>query len=185
MPEQKKAKASKGPHRLILLRHAKSAWPDGVEDHDRPLALRGQKAARAMGAYMTRSNIVPDLVLVSTSRRTQETWDLVARELDNIHEVRRSVSKLYAAGADQLLSIVREIEPSYNTVMLIAHNPGLQDLAVRLVGECDPEVFERLREKFPTGALAIMEFEIRSWEEISPASGRLVQFTTPKSLARA
>ncbi|MEZ2132210.1 MULTISPECIES: histidine phosphatase family protein [unclassified Sinorhizobium] len=167
--------------RLILLRHGKSAWPNGVADQDRPLASRGQKSAPVMGAYLAREELVPDLVLVSTARRTQETWKLVSTALPP-HVAKRDLTKLYAAAATEILKIVHAIEPSAATVMLIGHNPGLQAFALDLCREEDRDARRRLQEKFPTCGLAVIDFEANRWEDITPTSGHLERFVTPRSL---
>jgi phosphohistidine phosphatase len=175
-------KPSPGPLRLFLLRHAKSARPDDVADYDRPLAERGRKTAPLIGAYMAREHLFPDLVLVSPARRTQETWKRVAEALPaSIAE--RDVPNLYGAPATRILGILGRIEPSVRTVMLVGHNPGLQDVASSLVGSGDPEACARLAEKFPTAGLAIIAFETDHWADISAGSGRLERFVTPRSLA--
>lgn len=166
--------------RLILLRHAKSAWPNGVADQDRPLASRGQKSAPVMGAYLAREELIPDLVLVSTARRTQETWKLVSTALPS-HVAKRDLTKLYEAATSEILKIVHAVEPSATTVMLIGHNPGLQAFALDLCRE-DGEARRHLQEKFPTCGLAVIDFEASRWEDISPTSGRLERFVTPRSL---
>lgn len=174
-------KSSPKSLRLFLLRHAKSAWPDDVADHDRPLAKRGRKAAPLIGAYMTREKLFPDLALVSTARRAQETWKRVAKKL-SASTVERDVPDLYEASATRIVGLLRKIEPSVRTVMLVGHNPGFQDLANNLIGKGDPEACARLKEKFATAGMAIIAFEENSWADISPGSGRLERFVTPREL---
>jgi phosphohistidine phosphatase len=168
--------------RLFLLRHAKSAWPDDVADHDRPLAARGRKAAPLIGAYMAREQLFPDLVLVSTALRAQETWKLVAQALPP-SMTKRDVPQLYAAPAGRIADLVRAIEPSSATVMLIGHNPGIQDFANDFVGNGDPDACAGLKEKFATAGLAVILFEVGGWQDISPGSGHLERFVTPRTLA--
>ncbi len=169
---------------LFLLRHAKSAWPPDVEDHDRPLADRGLKAAPMIGAYMARERLFPDSALVSTARRTQETWKLVAKELPNPIP-RRDVSELYEAPATRLADILAAVDPNDRTVMMVGHNPGLQDFADWLVGSGDAEMRHQISEKFPTGGLAVISFEADGWADVSSGSGRLERFVTPRVLAAA
>jgi phosphohistidine phosphatase len=166
--------------RLMLLRHAKSARPPGVADIDRPLAPRGRDAAARMGAYLRDEALVPDVALVSSSRRTRETWDLVAPALDGVEA--RFEPRIYEAPEARLLAVLREVEPEVRTLLMIGHNPGFEDLAARLVGGGDRSASERLSEKFPTAALAVIDFEADSWAEVAAGAGRLERFVTPKSL---
>ena len=167
--------------RLLLLRHAKSAWPDGVPDHQRPLAARGLQAAPAIGSHMAREHLLPDLVLVSDARRTQETWDLVKRRLPG--EVESQICKeLYEASADQLLDVVGRTPAGAETLLLIGHNPGLQDLALLLAGDGETFVRGALAEKYPTGALAVIDFPFADWADLRPGSGTLSRFENPRSL---
>jgi len=168
--------------RLLLLRHAKSAWPENVPDHDRPLAGRGEKAAPLMGRYLAREKLIPDLVLVSSARRTQETWGLLAKKLPSAI-AKRDAEDLYEASAAKIAAVVQTIDPKVRTLMLIGHNPGLQDLADGLIGEGDADARARIREKFPTAALAVIEFDADRWKDVRPRSGLLERFITPRSLA--
>jgi phosphohistidine phosphatase len=167
-------------YRLLLLRHAKSAWPDGIPDHDRPLATRGLKAAPLMGSYMAREALISDLVLVSTARRTQETWALVGAELPASIE-RRDVGEIYEAPAERLAAVIRATDASVQTLLLVGHNPGFQDLALQLAGVGEADGLARLREKFPTGALAVIDFAV-GWQDVTEGSGRLERLVVPRSL---
>ncbi|OWV90901.1 phosphoglycerate mutase [Rhizobium sp. R72] len=175
--------AAKPPakRRLLLLRHAKSAWPADVADHDRPLAGRGEKAAPLMGRYLAREKLIPDLVLVSSARRTQETWKLVAKKLPSSIE-KLDTEDLYEASAAKIAAVVQAVDPSVRTLMLIGHNPGFQDLAEGLIGAGDPEACAGIRQKFPTAALAVIAFDADRWKQLKPKSGTLERFVTPRSL---
>ncbi|KWV44221.1 phosphoglycerate mutase [Rhizobium altiplani] len=168
--------------RLLLLRHAKSAWPEDVADHDRPLAGRGEKTAPLMGRYLAREKLIPDLVLVSSARRTQQTWKLVAKKLPP-SIAKQDSEDLYEASAAKIAAVIQSIDPSVRTLMLIGHNPGFQDLADGLIGAGDPEACVGIREKFPTAALAVIEFDVDRWKGLKPKSGTLERFVTPRSLA--
>ena len=170
-----------GQRRLLLLRHAKSAWPEQVADHERPLAERGEKAAPAMGNYMAREHLVPDLALVSDARRTQQTWELVQRRLPAEVAV-RTTSDIYEAPASRLLETIRALGDSAATLLLIGHNPGLQDLALMLAGDGDARARDALAAKYPTAALAVIDFPVANWRHIGPGSGVLTRFVTPRSL---
>ncbi|MCA1442045.1 histidine phosphatase family protein [Ensifer sp. IC4062] len=167
--------------RLMLLRHGKSAWPEGVADHRRPLAGRGRKAAPAIGAFMARQELIPDLALVSTARRAHETWELVAAALPRKVDARDAVG-IYEVAAKAMIDVIRKVDPSVEKLMLVGHNPGMVELALLLAGGGDEVALARLREKFPTAGLAVMDFAIEQWSEIAPGTGRLVQFVTPRML---
>jgi phosphohistidine phosphatase len=166
--------------RLMLLRHGKSEWTDGVKDLDRPLAKRGREAVPRVAAHMAEEQLLPDLALVSPARRARETWDLVAPALDGVEA--RFEPRIYEAPEARLLAVLREVEPEVRTLLMIGHNPGFEDLAARLVGRGDRSASERLSEKFPTAALAVIDFEADSWAEVAAGAGRLERFVTPKSL---
>jgi phosphohistidine phosphatase len=168
--------------RLILLRHAKSSWTEGVEDHERPLSDRGRRAAPVMGHYLQKAGLHPDLVLVSTARRAQETWSRTLRALKGPIEARNS-REIYAASPDKLLDVIHGVDPSVRTLMLVGHNPGLEDLARSLMMDSGGEPGARMREKFPTAGAAVLTFAVDSWADIAAGSGSLDRFATPKSVA--
>ncbi|MEX0404760.1 histidine phosphatase family protein [Aquibium sp. LZ166] len=168
---------------LLLLRHAKSAWGDpGLADFDRPLANRGKKAAPMVGRLLAERGWVPDLAIVSPAKRTRQTWEYVAGELAAIPPV-RFAEELYEATAETILSVVRRAPAKTGRLLVVAHNPGLEDLAALLAGPGnDPDALARMREKFPTGALARFAFE-GDWPELSAGGAILAGFLTPKELA--
>jgi phosphohistidine phosphatase len=171
--------------RLMLLRHAKSNWPStGMQDAARPLSDRGEAAARLMGGYMARHSLLPGRVLCSPARRTRETWAGIAAQwpagMDVVFDQR-----LYAATHQVVLSIVRAQDNAARTLLVIGHNPGLQEAAELLIAAGDVELRERLREKFPTAALAVIDFTIDKWGRIHERSGRLDRYITPRSIAAA
>lgn len=168
--------------RLMLLRHGKSEWPDGMKDIDRPLAKRGREAVPRMGAYLAEEQLYPDLALVSPARRARETWDLVAPQLGEVPA--RSEPRIYEAPPDRLLAVLRETEPQVRTLVLVGHNPGFQDLARLLVGHGDRYAFSRMAQKYPTAGLAVIDFAVEDWREVKPGLGRLDRFVTPKSLGQ-
>ena len=166
--------------RLMLLRHAKSAHPAGGSDIDRPLAPRGREAAPRIGAYLRDEGLFPDLVLVSSARRTRETWDLVRPALGDV--AARLEPRIYEAPADRLLAVVREVEPDVRALLMIGHNPGFADLARWLVGDGDRHASTRLSRKYPTAGLAVIDFPVDSWARVDGRAGRLDRFVTPKTL---
>jgi phosphohistidine phosphatase len=169
--------------RLLLLRHAKAAWPPGTLDLDRPLAKRGQEASLVMGDYLKSERLEPDLVLISPSRRTQETWERVQPFLGEI-ETRRE-GRIYEAPVGRLLEVLREVTPETRTLLVIGHNPGFEELAKLLIGEGDMDGILRLGQKYPTAGLAVVDFALDDWSHVAHKSGRLERFVTPKSLGNA
>jgi phosphohistidine phosphatase len=170
------------PRRLLLLRHAKSAWPD-VPDSERPLNDRGRKDAPAMGRWLQSSGYVPDLVLCSTACRTRETWDLLAPGLGAEPPVRYE-QRIYEATALSLLHLLRESGNGYRTVMLIGHNPGIAELAIGVAQMADGpegEPLERAREKFPTAAVAVLDFQ-GEWADLTPGEVRMTDFAVPREV---
>lgn len=165
--------------RLLLLRHAKSAWPEGVADHDRPLAERGRKSAPVIGAYMAREKLIPDLALVSPARRAQETWKLVGEALSKKVD-ERDAPEIYEVAAGHILEVIRAVKPGIRTLLLVGHNPGMEDLAALLVKDGDADATGRMKEKFPTAALAVIDFDIERWGDVASGSGYLERFVTPK-----
>jgi phosphohistidine phosphatase len=166
--------------RLLLLRHAKAAWPSGTLDLDRPLAKRGQDAALVMGDYLKSERLEPDLVVISPALRTQETWERVQPFLGEI-ETRRD-GRIYEAPVGRLLEVLRGIESETRTLLVIGHNPGFEELAKLLIGEGDMEGILRLGQKYPTAGLAVIDFSLEDWADVAHKSGRLERFVTPKSL---
>lgn len=170
--------------RLMLLRHAKSDWSaSGQRDIDRTLAERGREVTSIIGRYMAQQGLVPDRVLVSSARRTRETWELLAPEFPK-QPAFAFEPRLYEAPAKALLAVVRETAPEVQTLLLVGHNPGLQELAAVLTGSGDAEARHRLVEKFPTAALAVLDFAIDDWA-VKPSTGRLDRFITPRALKLA
>ena len=167
--------------RLMLLRHTKSDWPQGAADRGRPLSERGREVAPLMGAYLARHALLPDRILVSPSRRTLETWELASRPLSRPREPVVD-ERIYEASADLLLDLLRDQPETCHLLLVVGHNPGLQDLALRLVATGDADARRRLAEKYPTGGLTVIDFAVDDWSAVHPRSGRLDQFVVPKML---
>jgi phosphohistidine phosphatase len=171
--------ASDTPRRLILLRHAKSDWPD-VPDRDRPLAKRGRRDAPRIGRWLHERGYQPDVVVVSAAARTRQTWDLVAPELGGSPAVRFE-PRAYAASALTLLYLAQELPARYRTALLIAHNPGLSELATSLAAQSVTDNGPRPGISLPTAAVAIFEFP-GDWPALTSGIARLVSLTTPADL---
>jgi phosphohistidine phosphatase len=133
-------------HALVLLRHAKSDWSGGAVDIDRPLAKRGRRQAPETGRWLAANVASIDLAVVSPARRALSTWDLVSAELEGPPR-RRIDDRVYAASDQELLEVVEELSDDLDTVVLVGHNPGLEDLVSLLTGEWAP---------MPTSALAVI-----------------------------
>ena len=164
-------------NRLYLLRHAKSSWDEpGLADHDRPLAKRGERAAKAMARYLRDNEIVPELVLCSTARRARETLERIEPALGTPSV--RHERELYGASAGGLLERLQRVPDGVGSVMVIGHNPTVEELALDLA--CPSSARRELEAKFPTGALATLEFPGPSWRELDEAE--LVAFVRPRDL---
>ena len=164
---------------LYLLRHAKSSWKDtGLPDHDRPLAGRGRRAAKAIARHLRDHGIEPELVLCSTARRARETLERIEPALGSPAVlVERD---LYAANAPALLERLRSVPDTVESVMLIGHNPGLQDLGLDLARP-SPTARE-LATKYPTAALATLAFGASNWHQIDHETAELVALVRPRDL---
>jgi phosphohistidine phosphatase len=159
---------------LLLLRHAKSSWDEpSLADHDRPLAPRGRKAAKRIGAHLRREQIPVALVLCSSARRARETLERAAPP-----GTIRIERELYGASSVELLERLRRVPDEAFVVMLIGHEPAIRDLAVQLTGR-GSELADR---KFPTGALATLTFT-GPWSTLGPDDAELAAFVTPRELA--
>jgi phosphohistidine phosphatase len=157
---------------LYLLRHLKSSWDDPAPaDRDRPLAARGRKAGKRMAKHLRKAAVRLELVLCSPAVRTRQTLEAVQAELGD-PEV-RFVEELYAASEQTLLDLLRGVPAEIESVLVVGHNPGLEDLGTALSGTA--------QEKFPTGALATLSFE-GTWDELEPGVCELVGFVVPREL---
>ena len=170
--------------RLYLLRHAKAVPADpALEDHDRELTVRGMHDAGAMARYMRKNGFIPDLILSSSAARTRQTTELVLREIAARTDYRES---LYLAEAGKILMLVQAAPQNVAGAMVVGHNPGLEDLANLLARE-PVRRKERVRrdvleEKFPTAALAVLNFDVEKWRDIRPGEGALADFVRPRDL---
>ncbi len=170
--------------RLLLLRHAKTERPEpGARDRDRKLTKRGRDDAPVVGAYMARHGLVPDLALVSPVTRAEQTWTLVAAAFAKAPRLVKD-ERIYNAGVEKLLGIIRDTRDAH-ALLVIGHNPGLHDLAVRLIASGDVEARERITEKLPTSGLVVIDFPFDDWSRLHPNAGRLDRFVSPRLIAAA
>jgi len=170
--------------RLFLLRHAKAVPAEtGIEDFDRTLMLSGMQDAGAMARYLGRNEYAVGLILCSSSARTTQTAELVMQQLDCEIEYREG---LYLAEPAKIVAAVRGAPTAVSSLMVVGHNPGLEAVAAMLAREPvrrkERARHEALEEKFPTCALAILDFDVGRWRDVTPGSGKLVDFVRPKDL---
>ena len=167
------------PRRLVLLRHAKSAWPDDLADHQRPLASRGRREAPLAGRWLSEHVGEIDLVVCSPALRTRQTWELVSAELDRTGTERagrpgapefRVDERVYEAGAGDLIRVARELPAAVGTALVIGHNPGLEDLVGTLTGDWPTML---------TSAIAVLTVP-GEWSEVSPGQLTLQTLETPR-----
>jgi phosphohistidine phosphatase len=167
---------------LLLLRHAKSRWDQpGVDDHDRELAPRGERAARRMGRLLAERRLVPDRVLCSTARRAARTWELAAAELGGAPEPVLDRA-LYLATPERLLEAVRRRGGDARRLLVVGHNPGMHAFATLVAADGAADARARLAAKFPTAALAQVAVDAPSWSGLATGSGRLAAFWRPRDL---
>ena len=167
---------------LLLLRHAKAVIGEGnMRDIDRPLAPRGERAAKLMGRYMADNDLIPARVLCSPARRTRQTWEIAAAELPKIET--RIVHALYDFGdGEALLSVIRQEGGGASRLLLVTHNPATQTLALSLAGSGGQALRQQMMEKYPTAGLAVLSFPGEDWAATAEGAGRLEAFLRPRDL---
>jgi phosphohistidine phosphatase len=171
--------------RLLLLRHAKAErLQSSGRDHDRILSKRGREDALAVGTYLVRHKLTPDQALVSTAARTRETWGLIATAFAKPPPAEFE-SGIYEASPETILKAIKATEPAARTLIVVGHNPSMQQLAGTLIASGDIEARQRLLEEFPTAAFAMISFAAESWNGAHAAGGRLEHFVTPQTLEAA
>ena len=164
--------------RLLVVRHAKSAWPAGVPDRLRPLGPRGLRDAPRMGRRIRELVGAVDVVVVSPTQRTQETWALINEELGHTGPVLTD-PRVYDAWGAHMLDLVRELPQDAGTVMILGHEPGVSELVLSLAGSARDDLRDLVATKFPTCAVALLHAD-RPWADFAPGCAALQTFTTPK-----
>jgi phosphohistidine phosphatase len=173
--------------RLFLLRHAKTEQvnKDTPADAARALTERGRKDSPLVGRAMREKGYQPDRILCSTSTRTRETWQLTNAELHNSAKV-EFLEVLYAASAREIVQLISQLPDSVKKPLLVGHNPGFEECAALLARDSRDAAahfrFDSIQEKFPTAALAVLDFDIAHWKELAPHTGVLADFIRPKDL---
>ena len=169
--------------RLMLLRHAKALPQKAGADHARALAPRGVSDAATLARALGGEPLIPDRIAVSDARRTVETLRAMkaAWPGGGLGGAQVEVTgDLYHASSSDLLAAIRKSPPVARTVLLIGHNPGIAELALSLAGYGDRYALARMMQKFPTCALAVLDFDMETWKETAIRQGRLDRFVTPE-----
>ena len=170
---------------ILLLRHAKSAWGDsGLSDHERPLNRRGERAAKAIADHIAQHGPRPDLILCSTATRTRQTLAPLIQRLGPPAPPISLEKGLYLASEDDLLARLRAVPEDARTVLLIAHNDGIGQLAAVLAGRGRADALAAVGEKYPTGTLAVLRVPAGPWPDLAPGAAELIAFVRPRDLVR-
>ena len=164
--------------KLLVVRHAKSAWPAGVPDRSRPLGPRGMRDAPLMGQRIRELVGAVDVVVISPTQRTQDTWTLINEELGHTGPVITD-PRVYDAWGARMLELVHDLPGDAGTVMILGHEPGVSELVLSLAGYAQDGLRELVATKFPTCAVALLSAD-RPWSEFMPGCAALETFTTPK-----
>jgi phosphohistidine phosphatase len=172
--------------RLYLLRHAKAeAQAEARDDKSRALSERGRHDAAKMALHMRRMKYLPDFVLCSTSLRTRETleyWSVAIAE----NPKAQFVDALYLAEPETMLSLLKRAPEKAEALMIVAHNPGTEQIAMTLLREelkpRERDQVDAMEEKYPTAALAVIDLDVDAWKDVKPATGRLVDFVRPRDV---
>jgi phosphohistidine phosphatase len=169
---------------IFLLRHAKSSWDEPhLEDYQRPLAPRGISAAPRMGRYMLREGLIPQRVLCSGARRARESWELVSGPLEGNIPV-EYIPAIYHGSSVTVKEMIQRLPDGETSVLFVGHNPTFHHLALLLAGSGNEAALRQLQFKYPTGALAILDFEVDMWSRIRDGTGYLRDFIRPKALKK-
>lgn len=167
-------------HHLYLLRHAKSDWNNTfLSDFERPLNQRGRRSASKIASFISTNKIRPELILCSSARRTRETLEIIQHSFNPKTEFSIE-NELYASSVYDLIKRIQRVPDSIKSLMIIGHNPGMQDLSLQL--STSSELRDQISEKFPTGALVDVFIETESWSRIAQGEARIISFTTPNDI---
>lgn len=168
--------------RLYLLRHAKSSWANpALADYDRPLNKRGRNDMPNLARYMTKHNYQPERILCSGAMRTRQTLAGILPGLSSDTSI-QLLNALYEGYAPDYLVLLRQYAQDSKSLMIIGHNTGMQEIALRLIGRGSPKLINDIETKFPTGALAVLDFDVENWNEVSAQKATLISFIRPRDL---
>ncbi len=166
---------------LYLLRHAKSSWDDPRRpDHERPLAPRGIRDAERLARHLAAVTPRPDLLFCSSALRARQTLEPIAQSLRGAPV--KIEDALYLAAWTDLLDRIHLVPGRDRAVLLVGHNPGMEELARQLAGAGPAALRQRLAEKFPTGALATLAVPFGSWRSLRPGAAELAELVVPRQL---
>ena len=169
------------PHRrLYLLRHAEASRPPAVPDHERPLSPLGCDDAAEIGSYMAGASMQPQMALVSTAARTRSTWAVVQKALPLLVPAIFE-KRIYEAAVEDILAAIRATSAQHESLIVVGHNPGMQNLALYLIGQAERTAYARLHTDYPPGSLTVIDFEAASWADVAEYGGTLRRFVTPAS----
>ncbi|EMF90671.1 SixA phosphatase family protein [Leptospira santarosai] len=165
---------------IHLIRHSKSDWETGFKsDHERPLSEKGKKNARSLRKYLEKIEFKIDLFLVSSSKRTVDTYRIITKGRDPSFET-KVTEKLYESDSEDILTMIRELNLKFKDVALLGHNPGIEEIANRLIrGNEDLSLSESVFFKFPTSGFLSIQIETKSWEELGNVPGKIIRFWVP------
>lgn len=166
---------------LYLLRHADAAPDSALPDHDRPLTDEGRRTAGRLADLMSQKGLTPDVVLCSTARRTAETWERLAPRVGEDATVIYE-EQLYGASVRRLLEVVGRVADSAGRLLVVGHNPGLEELAEHLTDSDGKGGDSSLGSGLPAGALAVLEAQVSQWKDLEEGRCALVSFTEPRHL---
>lgn len=166
--------------RLLLMRHGKSDWPDGVPDRERPLSSGGRKDCKRVAAALVERGLLPDYVVMSPAQRTRETWERLRSGL-GIDPAASTDERIYANSVDELLEVIRETPAEYATLLLVGHNPSTEVIAGLLGGASGAGLRERLGAGYPTGTLATFELD-EAWDSVELGVPRWLEVIIPREL---
>lgn len=170
---------------LLLLRHAKSAWDDHrLADIDRPLAPRGLRAAQLIAEAIEERGLRPDRILCSPALRTRETLATLVSHLGDDDLQVEITDALYEPHAGDYREVIAEHGDQAKTLLVIGHNPAIHATAILVCGSGNPEIGAEIAAKFPTAALAVIDFSEPDWSRLKAGSGTPVAFITAKALAK-
>lgn len=164
--------------RLLLLRHGKADRHSAGGDRERPLTRRGMDDARRMGEFLRDADVAPDLAVASNARRAKQTLDQVLEVFPG-HVTHLIENTIYLATVDHLVEILCQTPDRVATLLAVGHNPGFAELACWLAGSGEADEMALMRTKFPTAALAMLDFDTDRWSDVRRGGARLARFVTP------
>lgn len=167
---------------LILFRHAEAERPVGLNDHERPLSETGLQQARKMGEHIAAQALAPDLAIVSSAKRTRQTWD-AACDAGNLAVPHVIESDIYEASPDDLVNILTRQSSRHKTIIMVGHNPGMGQLTIWLSGSSDETALANLQQHgFTTGGMAVLQLDVADWSSLNAHCGTLKRFETPETV---